>query len=392
MNFTVATRMNAFKESVFNELSKYKKQLMAEGRDIVDLSVGSPDLPPPDYIIDELNSYVTMPTSYGYTLTALEEFKEAVCTYYDNKYEVSIELQEVLMLMGSQDGLVHLPMVFANPGDTILVPDPGYTAYATAVAMAGAEPYPMPLLEKNGFLPDLSMIPTDIADRAKMMILNFPGNPIPALASAEFFGEVIAFAKKHNIIIIHDFAYSELYYEKEKPISFLSIEGAKEVGVEFNSLSKSFNLAGCRIGYLVGNEKIIHSLNVLKGNLDYGVFLPVQKAAIAALTVETDFSNQLRAIYKKRRDKLVNGLNELGWKVTSPSASMFVWAKIPSGTTSTTFAYELLDRAGVVVTPGNAFGESGEGYVRIALVQDEETLEKAIHKIESSGIFTSDGR
>ncbi|MBE4909963.1 LL-diaminopimelate aminotransferase [Bacillus luteolus] len=391
MKFTVATRMNAFKESVFNELLKFKKQLLAEGRDIVDLSVGSPDLPPPNYIMDELNSYVNKPTSYGYTLTAIEEFKEAVCTYYNNKYQVSLELQsEVLMVMGSQDGLVHLPMVFANPGDFILVPDPGYTAYATAVAMAGAKPYPMPLLEQNEFLPDLSSIPKNIADQAKMMILNFPGNPIPALATVDFFREVISFAKKYNIIVVHDFAYSELYYEQEKPISFLSVEGAKEVGVEFNSLSKSFNLAGCRIGYIVGNQEIIHSLNVLKGNLDYGVFLPVQKAAIAALTVETDFSDQLRATYKKRRDKLVNGLSALGWKVTSPSASMFVWARIPNGTTSTKFAYDLLDKAGVVVTPGNAFGESGEGYVRIALVQDEVTLERAISQIKSSGLFTND--
>jgi LL-diaminopimelate aminotransferase len=390
MNFAIASRMNAFKESVFNELSTYKKELISVGRDIVDLSVGSPDLPPPDYIIEELKRNIINPSSYGYTLTATDDFKEAVCTYYEKKYQVSLNSQsEVLMLMGSQDGLVHLPMVFANPCDIILVPDPGYTAYATAVAMAGAEAYPMPLLEENGFLPDLSSIPIDIAGQAKMMILNFPGNPIPSLASVDFFKEVIAFAKKYNIIVVHDFAYSELYYEKEKPISFLSIEGAKEVGVEFNSLSKSFNLAGCRIGYLVGNEEIIHSLNVLKGNLDYGIFLPIQKAAIAALTIESEFSDKLRAIYKKRRDKLVNGLNELGWNVSSPNASMFVWASIPEGTTSTQFAYELLDKAGVVVTPGNAFGESGEGYVRIALVQDEMTLEKAIQQIKYSGIFGS---
>lgn len=388
MNFTVATRMHGFKESVFNELSMYKKLKIAEGKEIIDLSVGSPDLPPPAYITDELNKHIKDPTAYGYTLTGTNEFKEAVSSYYRTRYNVSLQAtNEVLMLMGSQDGLVHLPMVFANPEDYILVPDPGYTAYATAIAMAGAKAFPLPLKAENEFIPDLSNVPTEIAQKAKLMILNFPGNPIPALASVEFFQEVIDFAKKYNIIVVHDFAYSELYYEKEKPISFLSIPGARDVGVEFNSLSKSFNLAGCRIGYLVGNPGIIQSLQVLKSNLDYGVFLPIQKAAIAALTNSSGFSDELRNTYKNRRDTLVNGLNELGWNVEAPKASMFVWAEIPKGYTSTSFTYELLDKAGVVVTPGSAFGETGEGYVRIALVQDEEILLKVVTKIKNSGLF-----
>jgi LL-diaminopimelate aminotransferase len=246
----------------------------------------------------------------------------------------------------------------------------------------------MPLKEENHFLPDLTKIPKEVTENAKVMILNFPGNPVPALATKEFFEKVVHFAKENQIVVLHDFAYSELYFE-EKPISFLSIEGAKEVGVEFNSLSKSFNMAGCRVGYMVGNAQIINGLNRLKSNLDYGVFLPVQKAAITALNNSSQFSEQLRSIYKKRRDVIVSGLNGLGWAVESPKASMFVWAKVPKPLTSTQFAYKLIDEAGIVVTPGSAFGSEGEGYVRIALTQNEEVLGKAITRIKELSMFAN---
>lgn len=379
--------MNDFQTSIFSELADYKKQKIQEGKELIDLSIGSPDLPPPDFVIEELQKNVKDSSQYGYTLTGTAELHQAITNYYQRQFHVSLHPNdEVLTVMGSQDGLVHLPMVLANPGDTILVPDPGYTAYDAGISLAGALPFKMPLKEENHFLPDLTKIPKSVRENTKVMILNFPGNPVPALATKEFFEEVVQFAKKNQIVILHDFAYSELYYE-DKPISFLSVKGAKEVGVEFNSLSKSFNMAGCRIGYIVGNAQVINGLNRLKSNLDYGIFLPVQKAAIAALNNSNQFSEQLRSIYKQRRDSLVSGLNGLGWEVEPPKASMFVWAKVPKPFTSTQFAYKLIDEAGIVVTPGNAFGSEGEGYVRIALTQNAEVLEKAIARLKEIPLF-----
>lgn len=390
MNIQLSKRMEAFGPSIFSELANYKQRKIAEGAEMVDLSIGSPDLPPPDFVMEALVQSAGEKNDYGYTLTGTTEFYEAVTHYYTQNYEVDLDpKKEVMLMMGSQDGLVHLPMVFADPGDLILVPDPGYTAYATGIAMAGAKMHVMPLHPENQFLPDLESIPEDIAKQAKMMILNFPGNPVPAMANAAFFAKVISFAKKYNILVIHDFAYSELYYDGSKPISFLSVPGAKEVGIEMNSLSKSFNLAGCRIGYAIGNEHIIQALTRFKSNLDYGVFLPIQKAAIAALRNGTDFCQKSREVYQKRRDMLVDGLGALGWHVEKPPGSMFVWAKIPAGWNSLDFAYALMDRANVVVTPGHAFGPTGEGYVRIALVQPEEIIQKALQNIEQSGIFAA---
>jgi LL-diaminopimelate aminotransferase len=389
MNITLSEKMNDFQTSIFSELADYKKRKTQEGYNLIDLSIGSPDLPPPDFVIEELQKSVLDPSQYGYSLTGTKELHQAITNYYHRHFDVPLHPNdEVLTVMGSQDGLVHLPMVLTNPGDTILVPNPGYTAYDAGLSLAGAQPYKMPLKEENHFLPDLTKIPKEVTENAKVMILNFPGNPVPALATKEFFEKVVHFAKENQIVVLHDFAYSELYFE-EKPISFLSIEGAKEVGVEFNSLSKSFNMAGCRVGYMVGNAQIINGLNRLKSNLDYGVFLPVQKAAITALNNSSQFSEQLRSIYKKRRDVIVSGLNGLGWAVESPKASMFVWAKVPKPLTSTQFAYKLIDEAGIVVTPGSAFGSEGEGYVRIALTQNEEVLGKAITRIKELPMFAN---
>jgi LL-diaminopimelate aminotransferase len=387
MNITLSKKMNTFQTSIFNELSAYKKRRISEGHEIIDLSVGSPDLQPPTFVMEELAKGSMDPSQYGYSLTGTSEFKKSVSAYYNRGFGVTLQPEnEVLMVMGSQDGLVHIPMVFTDPGDIILVPDPGYTAYAAGVALAEATAYPLPLKEENQFMPDLDAIPEEIREKAKLMILNFPGNPIPAMATREFYEKAINFAKKYNVIILHDFAYSELYYD-EKPISFLSIEGAMDVGIEFNSMSKSFNMAGCRIGYVVGNQEMIKALDRLKSNLDYGVFYPIQKAAIRALEDTSSFSDNLRAVYKRRRDILVNGLNELGWAVEAPKASMFVWAKVLPTYTSTSFTYKLIEETGIVVTPGMAFGAEGEGYVRIGLVQSEEILRHAINKIRESNII-----
>lgn len=389
MNITLAKRMQAFQPSIFIRLVAYKNKKISEGCDMIDLSIGNPDMPTPDFIVNALSTAANNPINYGYSLTGIDEFHKAVTTYYKENYSASLnEADEVLLLMGSQDGLVHLPMVFANPDDIVLVPDPGYTAYMTGIDMAGATPYLMPLHKENQFLPDLQAIPEEIAKQAKMMILNFPGNPIPTIANEEFFIHAIAFAKKYNILIVHDFAYSELYYDNQKPISFLAVPGAKDVGVEMNSFSKSFNMAGCRIGYICGNKDIVQAMKQFKSNLDYGVFLPTQYAAITALREGASFCEQNRSMYQNRRNVLVDGLRSIGWDVDKPDGGMFVWAKIPNGWNSTDFAFALIDHANVVVTPGQAFGPTGEGYVRIALVQNEERLKQVISNLEKSKIFS----
>lgn len=389
LNPTLSNKMNHFETSIFSELANYKKKKMQEGFEMIDLSVGSPDSAPPKAVMDELSKNVQDPTQYGYALSGIDELHQAISSYYNHNYHVRVNSEkEVLTVMGSQDGLVHLPLVLTNPNDVVLVPDPGYTAYDAGISLAGAKPFPMPLKEENQFLPDLEAIPDDMKQKAKLMILNFPGNPVPALATKEFFREVVQFAKQYNIVVLHDFAYSELYYE-EKPISFLSIDGAKEVGIEFNSFSKSFNMAGCRVGYVLGNAFIIDGLNRLKSNLDYGIFIPIQKAAVRALEDSGEFTTNLRNMYKTRRDILIEGLNNLGWKVEAPAATMFIWAKIPKEYTSTDFTYRLMDDAGIVVVPGNAFGTEGEGYVRISLCQNEENLRKAIQNLKQSNIFST---
>ena len=385
MERKLSKRMELFSSSVFSEIAHYKQELRKQGKDIIDLSIGSPDMPPPAYLKQTLSELCLDDSMYGYTMKGTAEFHNAVASYYRRNHDVVLDpASETMQLMGSQDGLVHLPMAFADPGDIVLVPDPGYTAYAAGIAMAGASPYYMPLLKENGFLPHFPSIPAEIADKAAMMILNFPGNPIPTMASEAFFQEAIGFAKKHNILIVHDFAYSELYYGDCRPVSFLSVDGGKEIGIEMNSLSKSFNLAGCRVAYAAGNEQMLNALQMLKSNLDYGVFHPIQTTAAKALLEGDSFSEENRSLYRKRRDALVVGLNEIGWDIPLPDAGMFVWAPIPCTFTSKEFTYKLMNEAGVAVTPGSAFGPSGEGYIRIALVQDEASLHAAVERITKS--------
>ncbi|KIL45417.1 LL-diaminopimelate aminotransferase [Jeotgalibacillus soli] len=390
MEFQQSKRMGGFKTLIFSELSAYKKQKAAEGAAMIDLSIGSPDLAPPGFIRETVSSLSSEEDQYGYTLTGIPEFNEAVSAYYHNEHDITIDSQtEVMLSMGSQDALVHIPMVFANPGDYILVPDPGYTAYETGISMAEAKPYYMPLTAENGFLPDLDSIPNEIAKQASMMILNFPGNPVPVQANEAFYKNVIAFAQKHNILVVHDFAYGELYYDGKKPISFLSVPGAIDVGVETNSLSKSFNMAGCRIGYIAGHPEVLKAVNQMKSNLDYGVFRPVQVAAAKALKEGGWYGEEARAIYQERRDCFITSCRNIGWDIPSPEGGMFVWAPIPKGYTSIDFVYTLMDHAHVVVTPGSAFGPSGEGYVRIALVQDKTLLEEAVNRVKKLELFTN---
>jgi LL-diaminopimelate aminotransferase len=369
--------------SIFTELANKKCVAIGQGMDVIDLSVGSPDLPPPAHVVDALVKYSKDTTKYGYTLKGIDEFHRAVSYFYKQRYGIDLNPEnEVLQLMGSQDGLSHLATAMIDPGDYVLVPDPGYPIYEHSVMIAGGSIYPMPLVEENGFLPKLDEIPLDVLHQTKMMIISYPGNPVTALASKEFFEDVVAFAKKHNILVVHDFAYSELIFDQHPQISFMSVEGAKEVGIEFNSLSKTFNMAGCRIGYAVGNREALKILATFKSNIDYGIFYPIQMAAVTALTSDFSVLHEQVIEYEKRRDILTSGLEKGGWKVTKSPATMFVWAKIPSGWTSRQFAFELIEKAGVAVVPGDAFGNLGEGYVRIALVQSPERLEHAAKRIQ----------
>jgi LL-diaminopimelate aminotransferase len=368
--------------SVFSQLAEKKNEKLKLGFDMIDLSIGSPDLPPPSFVKENLAHYVMQDDQYGYPLTGTEEFKEAVPVYYKRRFGVDIHSSEVLQLMGSQDGLSHLALAYLDPGDVVIVPDPGYPIYSASVRIAGAELYTVPLNDENDFKADLEAIPQDICQKAKMMILSYPGNPVPSLAGEDYFEQVIEFGKRNQILIVHDFAYSELIFDDHKPVSILSIPGAKETAVEFNSLSKSFNMAGCRIGYLVGRPELIKPLAVIKSHIDYGVFYPIQKAASLALTSDYAFLDEHRLTYQKRRDAFVNHLHQHGWNVRLPQGGMFVWAKLPDGWTSLDFSMAAIEE-GVIVTPGQAFGQEGEGYVRIALIHGEERLIEAADRLKS---------
>jgi LL-diaminopimelate aminotransferase len=383
MNFVASDKVKKMSASIFQEVANRKLAAIKSGKDVIDLSVGSPDFPPPGFVVDTLIDYAGDASKYGYTLAGIPEFNDAVSYFYQQRYAVELNPRsEVLQLMGSQDGLAHLASSIINPGEYVLVPDPGYPIYEASVTIAGGVIYPMPLLAENKYQPMLDEIPLDILAQTKMMIISYPGNPVTALADKDFFEKVVTFAKRHDILVVHDFAYSELIFDGNPQISFMSVPGAKEVGIEFNSLSKTFNMAGCRIGYVVGNKQVIDILASFKSHIDYGVFYPIQKAAVRALTSDFTFLQTQVKEYELRRDVLISGLKKSGWQVAKSPATMFVWARIPAGWRSREFAFELIDQAGVAVIPGDAFGELGEGYVRIAMVQPPERLSQAAERID----------
>lgn len=384
-----AKRMERFNTGIFSVMAELKRKEIAEGKKVVDLSVGTPNIPPAQHIIDALVQSAQDKKNYVYALNDTEELQDAVQQWYKRRYHVEIDARtEMTSLLGSQDGLSHLALTIVDRGDLVLVPDPGYPIFADGPALAGAELYRMPQKRENGYLIDLKAIPEDVAKKAKFMIVSYPNNPVTSTAPESFYRELVAFAKKYDIIVLHDNAYSELVFDGAECGSFLQYDGAKEVGIEFNSLSKTYGLAGARIGFALGNKDVIAMLKALKSNLDYGMFLPVQKAAVAALTGPQDCVKTTCRAYERRRDVLVEGLNAIGWKIEKPKATMFVWAKIPAPfTNSEAFTLELLKRTGVLVTPGSAFGPSGEGHVRIALVQDEDEMRYAVRAIDRSGIL-----
>lgn len=382
-------RMDYFKPGIFSVLAQMKQERINAGGNLIDLSVGTPNIPPAQHIIDALAESAMDRSNYVYAISDTEELQNAVAAWYKRRYGVQINPKtEITSLLGSQDGLSHIALTIIDPGDLVLVQDPGYPIFSDGPVLAGAQLYTMPQKQENGYLIDLKKIPEDIAVKAKFMVVSYPNNPVTSIAPPSFYKELIEFAAKYNIIVLHDNAYSELTYDGQTCGSFLQYEGAKNIGVEFNSLSKTYGLAGARIGFALGNEEIISKLKLLKSNMDYGMFLPIQKAAVAALTGPQDCVRETRQAYENRRNVLVEGLNSIGWKMDKPKATMFVWAKIPKPyKDSELFTKELLERAGVLVTPGSAFGPSGEGYVRLALVQSEENLRKAVKWIDESGIL-----
>ena len=379
-----ASRLNKLQPGIFSKISEVKRQVLQSGKDVIDLSVGSPDMPPPPHVKKALIEAAENDKNYGYTLTeGIPSLKQAIANWYQTYYQVNLDPdKEILSLMGSQDGLAHIFWAVADPGDIVLVPDPGYPIYQSGALLAGGILYPMPLKEENNFLPDLEGIPLDICQKAKVMILNYPSNPLAATANKDFFARVVSFAKQHNIIVCHDFAYSELSYDGFKNVSFLEVPGAKEVGVEFHSISKTYNLAGCRLGFIVGNAAVIDALRLVKSNIDYGIFRPVQLAAVEALSGSQDCVRANAKAYEHRRDILVAELAKYGWNINKPQASMFAWAKLPAFfNSSEKFAMDLLREAGVAVVPGIAFGQCGEGYIRIGLVQEGEKIRQAAQRM-----------
>lgn len=383
MNVNPSKRMEQFTPAIFGDLKRAAKNKADKGSPVYDLSLGSPDIPPADNVREKLSEASADATMYGYTLGGIDRFHEAVAHYYLRRSDVHIDPEtEVIQTMGSQEGLVHLPFAFCNPGDIVLTTDPAYVAYDVGIQLAEAESYYMPLTAENNFLPDLKAIPDSIVDRAKILMLNLPGNPVPATPTEEFFAEVVAFAKKNDILVVHDAAYSEYYFEGDRPMSFLATPGAKEVGLEINSLSKSFSLAGARIAYIVGNEEAITIMKQLKSNLDYGTFAPIQEAAIVALDNAEEITDRLRATFSERHHVLMSGMKELGWETTASSGGMFVWAKYPQAMDDIDFVFHVIEQVGVVLVPGSIFGPAGKGFVRIALVQDKDVLSRAVEQLK----------
>lgn len=384
-----AKRMDRFGEGVFSMLAQMKHRRMEEGKLIVDLSIGAPNIPPAPHILKVLSEECLKPENYVYAIRDQKALLEAAADWYLNRYGVTVDPEnEICSLLGSQEGLAHIALSIADEGDTVLVPDPCYPVFSDGPSLAGANLFYMPQRKENGYVIDLKEIPQEVAMEAKLMIVSYPNNPTAVMAPDSFYEELIAFAKKYDIIVLHDNAYSELVFDGKTCGSFLRFPGAKEVGVEFNSLSKTYGLAGARIGFCIGNREVVGRLKTLKSNMDYGMFLPIQKAAIAAVTGDQSSVAATREAYEKRRNLLCDGLNRIGWKVERPEATMFVWAKIPDGFDhSLDFVKQLFEAAGVLVTPGSAFGPSGEGYVRMALVQDEETIGIAVRAVDESGIL-----
>lgn len=382
-------RLDRFGAEVFASLNNKLLALKAQGKTIYNMSVGTPDFKPYDHVVEALTQAAQDPEMWKYALRDLPELKQAVCDYYERRFGVSgITPSMVQSCNGTQEGVGHLGLALLDPGDTILVPDPCYPVFEAGAKIADAKLEYYPLVAEHNYLPYVAGIDPEVADRAKYMIVSLPANPVGSVGTPEVYEEIIAFAREHDLLLVHDNAYSDIVFDGEPGGSFLQYPGALEVGVEFFSLSKSFNVTGARIGFLVGREDVVSAFAKLRGQIDFGMFFPIQKAAIACLNGPRDEVEAQRLKYQERRDALCDGLEGLGWERPNAHGSMFVWAKLPGGRTdSMAFCEELMEKAGVVVTPGASFGPSGEGHVRMALVLPPDQIALAVEAIREAGLY-----
>jgi LL-diaminopimelate aminotransferase len=379
----LSKRLDKLPPYLFVEINRKIAEKKARGEDIISFAIGDPDMPTPSNVIDELCRAARDPANHRYPETAgLPKLRQAVAGWYHRRFGVSLDPEkEVLPLIGSKDGVAHISFCFIDPGDIALVPDPGYPVYSMSTLLAGGEPYFLPLTEKNDFLPELEIIPRNTVKKAKLLWLNYPNNPTGAVADIDFFQKAVHFAMENNLAICHDAPYTEVTFDGYQPPSLMQLPDARDVGIEFHSLSKTYDMTGWRIGMAVGNAKMIDALFRFKSNLDSGIPQAIQQAAIEALTGSQDGVKERSVIYQRRRDKLVKALNDIGLKARMPKASFYVWARIPDGYTSVNFTSELLDKANVAVTPGTGYGAAGEGYVRLSLTVPDERLDEGITRL-----------
>lgn len=389
MDIIFADRMKDFEEGIFQVLNEKKNELEGQGREVYNLSVGTPDFPPAQHIMDAVAEAAKKPENYKYALADLPQLTKAVAHRFRERYGVELETDEIMSVYGSQEGITHIGLTLCNEGDIALVPDPGYPIFSIGPTLAGARLVTYELRPERQYLPDLDGMDSRVCQEARFMVVSYPLNPICKAAPRSFYEKLVPWAKEHNIIIIHDNAYSDIIYDGREGISILSIPGAKEVCVEFYSLSKSFNYTGARMGFLVGNKEIVATFKKLRSQIDYGIFLPVQYGAIAALTGPDDFVREQRAKYQERRDALCKGLRRIGWEVPDSEGTMFAWGKIPEkyGEDDVAFVMELMEKSGVLCTPGSSFGSLGKGHVRFALTLPAEKIREAVEAVRKSGMI-----
>jgi LL-diaminopimelate aminotransferase len=383
-----AQRLSTLPPYVFARLDELKARAREQGIDLIDLGMGNPDGAPPQPVIDAAIAALANPKNHGYPpFEGTASFRTAITNWYKGCYGVNLDPDsEALPLIGSKEGLSHLALAYVDPGDVVLVPSPSYPAHFRGPLIAGGKIHPLILKPENDWLIDLSTIPEEVARQAKILYFNYPNNPTTATAPREFFEEIVAFAHRYQILLVHDLCYAELAFDGYQPTSLLEIPGAKEIGVEFHTLSKTYNMAGWRVGFVVGNSDIIQGLRTLKTNLDYGIFAVIQTAAETALQLPDKYIKEVQERYRQRRDFLIRGLAELGWQIPLSKATMYLWIPTPVGMGSTEFGLNVLQKTGVVVTPGNAFGEAGEGYVRISLITDCDRLSEVLRRFKQAGI------
>ncbi|WP_289501109.1 aspartate aminotransferase [Gloeocapsopsis sp. IPPAS B-1203] len=393
LNWIPADRIQKLPPYVFARLDELKAKAREQGLDLIDLGMGNPDGATPQPVVEAAIAALQNSKNHGYPpFEGTASFRRAITDWYHRRYAVKLDPDsEALPLLGSKEGLGHLAIAYINPGDVVLVPSPAYPAHFRAPVIAGGDVYSLNLSPENDWLIDLAKIPEDVAQKAKILYFNYPSNPTGATAPREFFTEIVAFARKYEILLVHDLCYAELAFDGYQPTSLLEIPGAKDIGVEFHTLSKTYNMAGWRVGFVVGNRHIIQGLRTLKTNLDYGIFAALQTAAETALQLPDVYLHEVQQRYQQRRDFLIQGLAELGWNIPKTKATMYLWVPCPKDTTSTNFALDVLQQTGVVVTPGNAFGAAGEGYVRISLIAECDRLQEVLNRFKQAGICCTEG-